>query len=70
MVVINNTININNKVTLSEKEQTEPLYATFGRIKSMILSAKVRDEKLCLLVNKLDNDLKVAKVEENYFKNE
>ena len=55
---------MNTQEQLNKAERTEPLYMTFGRIKTRAF--QLRDERLNALVEKLDKDLSNAKVIENY----
>lgn len=59
------------KITKSEenKLKKEPLMTTWGRILTRVIHY-YDDERLKLLVTKLNQDLKYARIEENYFKQE
>lgn len=53
-----------NTQKLNKDEKKEPLYMTFGRIKTR--AYELRDDRLNSLIEKLDKDLSLAKVVEGY----
>jgi len=50
---------------LNKTEQTEPMYMTWGRIRT--LAHELRNDRLISLVEKMNKDLRYAKVQEDYF---
>jgi transcription elongation factor Elf1 len=58
---------MNKKIAkLTIKELHEPLFTTWGRIRSR--AKHLKNKRLIALIEKLDKDLRNAKVEESYFK--
>lgn len=54
------------KNTLSAEELSEPMFVTWGRIVGS--AGYINDKRLSALVSKFNDDLKKAKIEQNYFK--
>jgi hypothetical protein len=55
---------------LMKHEQREQLFMTWGRMYSLIKQNRDKNERLAALADKLDHDLMLAKVEENYYTEE
>ena len=55
-----------NKKGITKQEAREPLFKTWGRIRTRV-NEYTNDKRLKELIEKLNNDLKCARVEENQF---